>query len=337
LHSVLKSIGRLPWAYVILFDIAALTALALSLLLMNTRPMGQTAVKPKMAEDNAKRIAFSLDDTPRAAGAFLDVEQRPAMLLKSLRDGGVPGAVFFTNPGRISGTNKGAETIAAYTAAGHVVANHTSNHTPLSTVSAEAFLADVDAAEIWLKQQKNYRPWLRYPRLDEGRKDKVKRDAVRAGLQRRGIRNAYVTADGWDWYMESQAKAAKRAGRPMDMAGLRALYIETHLESANFSDRLAQRILGRRPVQMLLLHDTDLAAMYADDLAKALRADGWEIVSADTAYADPLAKMTPNPEFADGTILEMLAWDKDITGNRWFPRNNIPAARKLFATRVLQE
>ena len=176
-----------------------------------------------------------------------------------------------------------------------------------------------------------------FPRLDEGRKDTVKRDAVRAGLQRQGLRNAYVTADGWDWYLESRTIAAARAGQPMDLAALRKLYIETHVQSANFSDRLAKRILGRRPVQMLLLHETDLAAMYADDLADALRADGWEIVSADVAYADPMAKMVPNPEFADGTLLEMLAWEKKLSGGRWFPRNNVPVATKLFATRVLHQ
>lgn len=336
-RRTLQSIYRLPWGYIMAFDIAAVTAMVLAWLLVSTLPVYGKRPSVAAVTANTKRIAFSLDDTPRAPGAFLDVEQRPAILLKAMQDGGIKSAAFFTNPGRISGTNKGVETIAAYANAGHVIANHTQNHAPLSDVSAEAFLGAIDEAEIWLKPQKNYRPWFRFPRLDEGRNDRTKRDVVRAGLKQRRLRNAYVTADGWDWYMEARAKEAKRAGKAMDMAGLRALYIETHVESANFSDRLARRILGRRPVQMMLLHDTDLAAMYIDDLARALRADGWEIVIADTAYADPLAKMTPNPEFADGTILEMLAWDKDIHGNRWFPRNNVTQARKLFATRVLRE
>jgi peptidoglycan-N-acetylglucosamine deacetylase len=336
-RDFLRSINRLPWGYVIAFDIAAATALALSILLIKTLPEPVKTKPTAAVNSNTKRIAFSIDDTPRGQGAFLDLRQRPAMLIKELQDGGVKGAVFFTNPGRISTTNNGAETIAAYAAAGHLIANHTSNHVPVSTVSPQTFLDDVAKAEEWLKPHKNYRPWLRFPRLDEGRKDLAKRDAVRTGLQRMGLRNAYVTADGWDWFMDSRAKEAKKAGKAIDMDALKKLYIETHLESANFAERLAQRVLGRRPVHMLLLHDTDLAAMYAGDLAKALREDGWEIVSADIAYADPLAKITPNPKFADGTILEMLAWDKDVKGERWFPRNNEPVARKLFATRVLHE
>ncbi len=332
-------LSGLAWPYIITFNMFALAALitAWNITSYSDVQIAKRITQKAVEVSKQKRIAFSFDDTPRAPGAFLDVNQRPAMLLKALQDGGVKGAAFFTNPGRISGINNGAATIFAYAADGHVIANHTNVHIPLSTVSADAFLADVDKAELWLKPHKNYRPWLRFPRLDEGRKDRIKRDAVRAGLQQRGLRNAYVTADGWDWYMESRAKEAKRAGKAIDMTALRALYIETHLESANFSDRLAKRVLGRRPVQMLLLHDTDLAAMYVDDLAKALQADGWKIVSADMAYADLLTTMTPDPEFADGTRLEMLAWDKDIKGNRWFPRNNIPVARKLFASRVLHE
>ncbi len=347
MRNLLQILGRLPWAFVILFDFAALLALVLAALLVQTLPTIISPTKTAIlsnataANSNAKRIAFSFDDAPRGPGAFLELEQRPALLIKALKEGGVQGAAFFNNPGRISGINKGAESIAAYANAGHLIANHTHNHSALSDVTPQAFLAEVDEAEVWLKRQKNYRPWFRFPRLDEGRKDIVKRDAVRAGLKARGIRNAYVTADGWDWFMESRSIAAKRAGRAMNVDGLRKLYIETHVESANFSDRLAKRILGRRPVQMLLLHETDLAAMFVDDLAKALRADGWEIVSADVAYADPMANMVPDPKFADGTMLEMLAWGKanagGVTGDRWFPRNNTEQAQKLFASYVLNK
>jgi peptidoglycan-N-acetylglucosamine deacetylase len=332
-------LSEMPWRNIIAFNIFAFASLAASwwITSYSDNAIAARKVQTEQAVQRQKRIAFSFDDAPRGPGAFLNRQDRPAMLIRSLNDGGIKGAAFFANPGRISGINKGAEAIAAYTAAGHVIANHTANHVPLSAVSAQAFLADVAAAETWLTPQRGYRPWFRFPRLDEGRKDVAKRDAARAGLQKLGLRNGYVTADGWDWFMESRTIAAARSGKAMDMAALKKLYIETHMESANFSDRLALRILGRRPVQMLLLHETDLAAMYADDLAAALRADGWTIVTADTAYADPMANLVPNPEFADGTILEMLAWEKRLSGGRWFPRNNIPVATKLFASRVLHE
>lgn len=330
-------LARLSWMQVICFDIFAFAALAIVFVPLLHWPAksGDARADAPVAQD--KRIAFSFDDVPPGPGAFLDVGQRSQMLIAELKAGGIHQAVFYANPGRISPSNKGAEAIAAYAAAGHLIANHTSSHVVLSSVSPQTFLADVDAAENYLKTKPNYRPWLRFPQLDEGGSDKLKRDAVRAGVKVRGIRHGYVTADGWDWYMESRTLDAKRAGQVMDVAGLRELYVETHVESAEFSDRLARRMFPKPPAQMLLLHETDLAALFVGDLARALRAHGWEIVSADSVYSDPVATMIPNSDVTNGTWLEMLAWERGLKGNRWFPRNNIPEARKLFAERVLHE
>lgn len=337
MKRLLRRVSRLSWPQIIIFDIFALAAFVfITTLLLAPPPAMADPANPRQASYE-KRIAFSFDDVPRGAGAFLYLGQRPQMLIAALREGGIEQAAFFANPGRVSTTNSGAATMAAYAKAGHVIANHTQNHVILSSVSADGFLADVDAAESWLKDKPNYRPWLRFPQLDEGGRDKAKRDAVRAGMKARGIRHGYVTADGWDWYLESMTIEAKEAGKPMDFAALRKLYIETHVKSAEFSDRLARRMFAKSPVQMLLLHETDLAALFVADLAKALRAKGWQIVPADAVYADPAAKLIPNSEVTNGTWLEMMAWEKKLKGDRWFPRNDTEPARKLFATRVLHE
>jgi hypothetical protein len=68
-----------------------------------------------------------------------------------------------------------------------------------------------------------------------------------------------------------------------------------------------------------------------------LRAKGWQIVSADSVYADPMASIVPVDGVANGTWLEMLAWEKRVVGERWFPRNDTVIAKKLFDTRVLNE
>jgi peptidoglycan-N-acetylglucosamine deacetylase len=227
--------------------------------------------------------------------------------------------------------------LRAYAQAGHVLANHTATHPILSDVTAERYLADIDAAEKWLKVEKGYRPWFRFPQLDEGGKDAAKRDAIRAGLTARGLRNGYVTADGWDWYLESLARKAVKAGKPIDHKALRTLYVETHVQAANFADRLARRTLGRAPAHMLLLHETDLAALYLEELVAALRADGWTIITADAAYADPMGKLPP-PVIADanGTLIQMLSWEKGTKGPRWFERNEVDVMNALFKDRVLR-
>lgn len=286
-----------------------------------------------------KKIAFSFDDTPRHQGAFLSQTERREILIKSLQNSGVKQAVFFLNPARINEDEFKKihwDNIDAYAAAGHVFANHTADHIRLSDVSAEEFLAEVDAAEKWLKHRPNYRPWMRHPYLDEGKRDRTKREKVRAGLKQRSLINGYVTVDSSDWLIDSLAADAEKAGTLIDIPELGKLFVESHVQAANFAHALALRTLDRAPVQMMLLHEADVTAIFIKDLAKALQADGWEIVSADAAYADPLSQMESNADYVGGTILEVLAGDKDIMP-RWYERNAPAVMTKLFNERVLHK
>jgi peptidoglycan/xylan/chitin deacetylase (PgdA/CDA1 family) len=224
-----------------------------------------------------------------------------------------------------------------YVRAGHVIADHSFSHPHLNQLTVADYLADIDKAEAWLKPRHGYRPWFRYPFLDEGGRDKAKRDAVRAGLAARGLTNGYVTAEGSDWNIEKLTVDAKRAGKKIDMAALRDLYVETHVQAADFADALMVKSIGRSPPHVMLLHETDIAALYIADLVKALRADGWEIVTADMAYADPLKTAAPDVPSANGTLTELLAWEKGLPAPRWYERNNITLANRLFAERVLHE
>ncbi|HYG48024.1 MAG TPA: polysaccharide deacetylase family protein [Allosphingosinicella sp.] len=291
------------------------------------------------ARAEQKRIALTFDDVPRGPGAFFTPDARTERLIAELKRTGVRQAAFFVTPGNLAqpGGEGGEARIAAYVAAGHVIANHSFAHTRLSTTPAAEYLADIDRAERWLEGRKGRRPWFRFPFLDEGRNDKAKRDAVRSGLKARGLRNGYVTAEASDWNMEALASQAAGRGKKMDVDALRDLYVESHVEAAEFYDSLARRTLGRSPAHVLLLHETDLAALFVGDLVAALRRRGWRIVTADKAYADPLARLAPDVPSAQGTLIEALAWEKGLPAPRWYERNDTRLANALFAERVLKE
>ena len=284
-----------------------------------------------------KRIALSFDDVPRGPGAFLDVEERAAIFRRELREAGVEQAAFFVNPGKYASEPGRIDELMAYIADGHVVANHTNTHPSLRDLTVEQYLAEIDAAERWLVQLPNHRPWFRYPFLNEGRADRDKRDGVRAGLAARGLRNGYVTIDASDWFYEGAAIEAKRAGHDIDMDALRDLYVESHVEAANFFDDLARQATGRSPAHVILMHETDLAAMWIGDLVDALEADGWTIITADEAYADPFGAFaaTYDTPSAQGTLTEMVAWERGLPAPRWYPRNDVDVARAEFDRRVL--
>jgi len=292
------------------------------------------ASTPALAD---KRIALSFDDVPRARGGFFTPDERTRRIIAALRTTRAPQALFFVVPGQVGSGDglSGERRIAAYVRAGNVIANHSWSHQHLSEIGALAYLADIDKADAWLRPRPGFRPWFRFPFLDEGGKDKGRRDTVRAGLAARGLTNGYVTAESSDWNLENLAAEARKAGKPMDMKALGRLYVTWHVEAADFADGMLQKATGRQPVQVMLLHETDLAALYLADLIRALRKDGWTIVSADEAYADPLRLEMPNVPSANGTLAEALAWQIGLPSPRWYTYNNTRLAKQVFDSEVL--
>lgn len=287
-----------------------------------------------------KRIALSFDDVPRQTGAFFTADERTAALIDALRRGGVKQAAFFVTTGNLEkpfGAG-GEKRIAAYAAAGHVIANHSHGHKWLHRTPVADYVSDIDQAERWLKGRPGYRPWFRFPFLDEGRRDLAKRDAVRAALRQRGLGNGYVTIDNYDWHADALASAACRAGKRLDMAALRDLYVETLVDTANFYERMAVKTLDRSPAHVLLLHESDLAAMFADDLARALRKDGWDIVPIDAAYRDPIAKIEPDTWFLGEGRVAALAQLKGADPRELVhERTDETVLERLFNERVVSE
>jgi peptidoglycan/xylan/chitin deacetylase (PgdA/CDA1 family) len=286
-----------------------------------------------------KRIAFTFDDVPRGRGAFFTPDERTKRLIAGLRKGGVRQAGFFLVPGQVGHDDGigGEQRIGAYVAAGHVIADHSFTHPHLSEMTAADYMADVDKAEAWLRGREGRRPWFRYPFLDEGGDDKAKVASVRAALKARGLRNGYATVDGSDWNIEGQTADAVGAGKAIDMDALRELYVSTMVGAADFADQLSRKTWGRQPAQVIVLHETDVAALFIADLAKALRKDGWTIITADEAYSDPIAKLAPEVPYANGTLVELAAWEKGLPKPRWYERNDVELANRLYRERVLHE
>jgi peptidoglycan-N-acetylglucosamine deacetylase len=285
-----------------------------------------------------KRIALTFDDIPRQRGAFFTPDERTTKLIAALKLAKVKQAAFFLNPGRLASPDgQGGEArIAAYVAAGHVIANHSFSHPQLSDIDAATYLADIDAAAAWLKGRAGYRPWFRFPYLDEGGDDKIKRDVIRAGLKSRGLVNGYVTADGADYNLESLTVQAKKDGKAMDMEALKKLYVTVQMSAVEYHDTLARRTLGRSPAHVMLMHETDLAAMFVTDFVDELRRNGWTIITADEAFADPISKAMPDVPFSYGTLIGSMAWQKDVKPPLWPIWIGTSTASFLFEKRVIK-
>ena len=299
-----------------------------------------TAPVTAPAPEPPKRIALSFDDVPRQPGAFLTPDERTSALIEALERAGVEQAAFFVTTGNLERPHGvgGEARIAAYVASGHVIANHSHSHRWLNRTPAEEYIADLDRASAWLEGRPGYRPWFRFPFLDEGRRDHAKRDTVRAALRARGLTNGYVTVDTYDWQLDSLLTSAVREGKAIDREALSRLYAQSLVEAANFTNALALETLGRSPVHMLLLHETDLAALFIVEAVAALRADGWEIVTADEAYADPIAAIEPDTHvLGNGRVVAIAAAAGRPPAELTSPWTEEEFISRLFNARVLQQ
>ncbi|NHK27259.1 polysaccharide deacetylase family protein [Parvularcula flava] len=250
---------------------------------------------PVMAQEGTgKRIALTYDDAPMG-DRHMSGEERAAMLTAGLAEAGVEQAAFFVTTRGINSPVRLAR-IQNYAAAGHVIANHSHTHPWLREVTPNEYLADIDTAEMMLAVFENRRPWFRFPFLNEA-PDLEKRNAVREGLAERGLKNGYVTVDTYDWYLDSLYQKARKEGEAVCEANLGRLYTDMIVDAANFYDEASREYLGRPVAHTLLLHENDIAAMFITDLVAALEADGWEIVTADAAYADPIFEVEPDTRF----------------------------------------
>ena len=242
-----------------------------------------------------KRIALTFDDAPTGDTVLLTGEDRTQRLMMSLQAVEVDQVAFFVTTRGLE-ADGGVARIEAYADAGHIIANHSHAHLWAIRTSVEDYLADVDLAQQWLDKidipAASRRAWFRFPFLDEGT-PLDKRDALRAGLAERNLKNGYVTVDNYDWHINNLWRRAVRDGRSVDLDILQTAYIDILMSAIEFYDAAAVKHLGISPPHVLLLHENDTSAMFIDDLVSALRTEGWEIISPDEAYKGAFAQTVP--------------------------------------------
>jgi len=285
-----------------------------------------------------KQIALTYDDAPLGDGPRFSGSERTAALIAQLdaaQSG--PVAIFVTTQGL--DREGGAARIEAYAAAGHFIANHSDRHAGASRTPTADYIADIDTAEAKLAQFDNRRPWFRFPFLDEGgmgeeNRTGEKRDAYRAALAERDLISGYVTIDTYDWHLDRLWSQAVADGRDVDMEVLSTLYVDMVIDAAAHYDALGQRVLGRRPVQVLLLHENDLAASFTTDMADGLRAAGWEIVDPNLAFADPIFDQLPETLFSGMGRISALAADQGL--NDWGTLNHWSVSETEITNRAYE-
>jgi peptidoglycan/xylan/chitin deacetylase (PgdA/CDA1 family) len=235
----------------------------------------------------AAQITLSFDDAPQDDGWYLTGNERMERFIEVLREKAVPPVVFYATPR--NGKDGSLFQLRRYGEAGHFVANHTNDHFDLDAVSSDEYIRSISTADELLAPIPNFRKWFRFPYLNEGQNAEEKGSLVKNYLKRSDYRSGYVTVEVFDWYVDRRIGMEIKRGNAVDETRWKRFHISLILESIEFYDNLAIELLGRSPVHVVLLHDNDINALSLPELIDELRRAGHTLVSAEKAFADPIA------------------------------------------------
>lgn len=257
---------------------------------------GRTARSPGIA---VTIDDFDLTDTPLMSG-----EERDAAIRAALARHRVKAAGFVA--GKYVGDSLDPAVLARWSDGGHILGNHSFSHRYFGGEDPAGFMADVLKCEPLLSGYAGFRRLFRFPYLAEG-KTAAGRDTMRALLKRHGYRNAPVTIDTSDWYVDNRLKARLLADPRQSMEPYRRFYLGHVWERATFYDGLAQSLFGHSIDHTILLHHRLTTGLFLDDMLAMFEERGWRLVDADKALASPLLAREPDGLPAGQSLVWALA------------------------------
>ena len=250
------------------------------------------------------RVALTFDDFNIHEFAGLPGAVRNRAILAALHARSLKAGVFVV--GRHVENAATWRLLQSWNDAGHLVGNHSYSHPRYSRTPFSQFAQDVRRSEALLQRLSQFRKWFRFPYLDEGATTE-QRDTMRAFLSEAGYRNAHVTIDTSDWYIDVRLRARLAKQPDADISGYRTFYLDHIWERALFYDGLSRQVLGRSPSHILLLHHNVLNGTFLADLLDLFDRKGWQVIDPRDAYEDPLFRAVPNVVPAGQSLVWSLA------------------------------
>lgn len=183
--------------------------------------------------------------------------------------------------------------LARWSQDGHIIGNHSFSHNYFSGQASEALMADILKCESLLSGHSGFRKLFRFPYLAEG-KTAGGRDAMRKQLKQHGYRNAHVTIDTSDWYIDNRLKTRLQAQSQSSVEPYRRFYLDHIWKRATFYDDLAKSLFGHSIDHTILLHHRLTTGLFLDDMLSMFKARGWRLVDAEIAFASLTFALEPD-------------------------------------------
>lgn len=257
------------------------------------------------ARGNApKRFSITMDDFN------LDVERRQTIIE---RNEGILSAMAAHNhkgAGFVSGqwvdNTQGRAVIQSWIDSGHMIGNHTYTHPHANKLSVADYIADMEKNTAFLSRIDGTTPRLfRFPYLDEGG-TLEKRDALRAHLGENGYTNAAVTLDTFDWYIDGRMGERLKTNPDADLTAYRDYYLASALKLGEHYNKLAKDVGRAGVAHTMLVHHNELNGLFLGDLIAHFKANGWELIDAQTTFTNDIFKIQPVTLNKGRSVLSVL-------------------------------
>ena len=254
------------------------------------------------------RVALTIDDLPANALPGYDGARIMAQLVAALRAHDVRSATGFVIGERLE-TPEARAALEIWTRAGYELGNHSYSHVHLGDVGVDAYLADVARLDPLLRaleqETAQRRRYFRYPFLEEGRSASERAQLTR-GIATLGYELARVSIDFRDWsWADAYARCLAR-GDDQTRTLLSRGYVRSASASLAWSVELAEQLLRRPLVHVLLLHANVATAMNLDALLDAYERAGVQFVPLAEALADPTYTAEHEADISHVLTLESL-------------------------------
>lgn len=262
---------------------------------------------------HAKEIVFAFDKT-LAGSTSLDGMARVQMLVRNLAKVDVKQTMFLIRTKDI--TPKTVDRLRFYEEAGQLLVNAGAKYSLYSNSNPYAYAVDILKANAELEQYANYRHHIYFPYLYEGGDAETLRN-LQEFLADHLYQPTYVTHKGNDDYLDLLYQARVALNKPVNIRELEKVYVTLLMDEILAYDAKAQLLLGYSPRQVIMLHENDLAAYFIIGLVDALNAKGFNVVSPEKVFSDPVA----NPFFAGG--YSAVGYMQSLTGFAEARRENL--------------
>jgi hypothetical protein len=126
---------------------------------------------------------------------------------------------------------------------------------------------------------------------------------MRTFFAEQNYRNAYVSLDTSDWRLDRALTQALWANPKADLAPFRQAYLDHIWQRAQDYQAISMRLQGRDIDQVLLLHHNLINALFLGDVIAMFKAKGWQIISPDLAFEDPIYQLNPQTRVKGQSLL----------------------------------